>query len=163
MALWRSLGRAAPAYSQRYHTQKQSISKGTPPNHGVPFRIADPAKTPLVTPSRSPAQKTHKPQVNSQSPITPKRYENVQTGDLDPRGIETQHIASRPVWRYASNSRRDPTAKRRNRSASTGVPLPPNAAIETYQPSTRYARTHACAGAKTGQTQRRVGTQFTNI
>ncbi len=145
--LWRSLGRpqcgfhiSAPAYSQRYHTKKAVHIKRNATQSRCSFSYSRPRKNSGRNPVEIACQKTYKPQVNPQSPITPKRYENAQTGDLDSRGIETQPIASRSVWRYVSNSRRDPTAKRCTRNASTGDLPPPNAAIETARPAAQPPR-----------------------
>ena len=80
MALWRSLGRpqcgfhiSAPAFSPRYHIEEQTISKGTPTQHGVPFRIY---AAPIV-PRRDRHKETHKPEVNPISTITSVPFENV--------------------------------------------------------------------------------------
>ena len=52
-------------------------------------------------------KETDKSEVNPQSPITAQSHENALKAIPTPGGIETQDTASRPVWRSASNSRRD--------------------------------------------------------
>ena len=54
-------------------------------------------------------KETHKPEVNQPSPITARRLENARPAITTHGGTGTQHSASRPVWRYAANSRRDRT------------------------------------------------------
>ena len=44
-----------------------------------------------------------------------------------------------------------------------GVIQTQDPSIEMHRFAAEYARTHACAGAKTGQTQPFVGAQFTRI
>ena len=105
LTLWRSLGRAAPAYSPRkafqsqYDRAKEYNGRAASPVPRVP---ASP-----VTPSRS-------PQINAQTRSEPTKAYN-RTGTTRtheqrsrPGGIGTQAIASRPVCRHAANSRREP-------------------------------------------------------
>ena len=63
----------------------------------------------LFVPCRDRHKETHKPEVNQPSPITARQPENALMAITTHGGIGTEHNASRPVWRYASNSRRDRT------------------------------------------------------
>ena len=54
-------------------------------------------------------KETYNPEVNQPSLITVRRLENARMAISTHGGIGTQHPASRPVWRYAANSRRDRT------------------------------------------------------
>ena len=87
-------GRAAPnvlpAVSYRISKPYQ---KERPPNTAFLFVYAAP-----IVPRRDRHKKTHKPKVNQTSPITAQSHENVLRRSR-PGGIETQHPASRPVWR----------------------------------------------------------------
>ena len=81
------------------------------PHHGAPFRITNPGRNSVGI-----TAKKRKPEVNPQSPITAPTLENAPLA-IPTCGIETQDIASRPVWRSAANSRREPNAKHHNRNA----------------------------------------------
>ena len=177
----------APTYSPRHHSKKVVYIKRNATQSRRSFSYSRPRKGSGRNPVGIACPKTHKPQVNPQSPITPKRQENALTGDPDPRGIETQHIASRAVWRYASNSRREPSAKRPDRNARTAAQHTQSAATEPHgrrEPRAKHrdraarldaliprtpifripnylrrspARTNARAGAITGRHCRRAG------
>ena len=54
-------------------------------------------------------KETDKPEVNRRSPITAQSHENALKAIPTHGGIGTERRASRPVWRYAANSRRDRT------------------------------------------------------
>ena len=78
-------------------------------------KAAPPAPFSVLRPPRPPATPSGSPQRNGQTRSEPTKADNRRAprertnGDLDPRGIETQDTASRPVWRKAANSRRDRT------------------------------------------------------
>ena len=75
-------------------------------------------------------KETHKPEVNQPSSITARQPENALPAISTHGGTETEHPASRPVWRYASNSRRD-----RTQDISTGT-------YDRREPSTTARITH---------------------
>ena len=54
-------------------------------------------------------KETDKSEVNRRSPITAQSHENALKAIPTHGGIGTERRASRPVWRYAANSRRDRT------------------------------------------------------
>ena len=126
MALWRSLGRAAPAYSPRKTLHSQcayaQMHSATPP---TPF-------------SASPSTSLGSPQINAQAqseltrPDNRTSSENMLKAIPTHGGIEMQHTASRPVWRYAANSRRELNARHPNRNAERGVNQTPDIPIETH-------------------------------
>ena len=143
MALWRRFGGAAavrlphfaPTDSPRKTLQSQCSHAKThsaaPP---TPFSVS---RVPFVL-RRDRHKETHKPEVNPQSPITARQPENARMAITTHGGTGTQPPASRPVWRYAANSRRDrtqnaaiepytgrePSTKRDNRTASPRRPAP---------------------------------------
>ena len=104
------------------------------------------------------------PQVSQQSPITTLTLENALLAIPTHAGIGMQRRASRPVWRYASNSRRDRTqnisiethnrhemsAKRGDRT-STPDKLIPRTPIPNYAfriaPSPREPKPARCSAA----------------
>ena len=69
-------------------------------------------------------KETYNPEVNQPSPITARRLENALRAISTHGGLGTQHPASRPVWRYAANSRREPNARHSNRTARPAEPTP---------------------------------------
>ena len=106
-------------------------------------------------------KETYNPEVNQPSLITARRLENARMAISTHGGIGTQHPASRPVWRYAANSRRD---RAQNTPTGTYARRKPNArhSNRTARPADRPpARTIPSAGATTGQTQHCAGAQFT--
>ena len=69
-------------------------------------------------------KETYNPEVNQPSLITARRLENARMAISTHGGIGTQHPASRPVWRYAANSRRD---RAQNTPTGTYARRKPNA------------------------------------
>ena len=105
-------GRAAPNGLPAENTAKLMRSR-----KNALCRAADSVLRSLRSP-RSPVpfvlrrdrhKETHKPEVNQPSSITARQPENALLAITTHGGIGTEHNASRPVWRYASNSRRDRT------------------------------------------------------
>ena len=82
MAPWRSLGRAAPAYSPRKTPQSQY-------DHAKAHSAAPPTPFPrsprLPVLRRDRRQKTRNPEMNKPSPITAPTIRERTNGDLDPR------------------------------------------------------------------------------
>ena len=111
-------------------------------------------------PSGSPPENTQ----SRNEPTKPDNHatsENARMAISTHGGIGTQHIASRSVWRYAANSRRDRTQD---------IPIgtydrrePDERHFDRTSPPRRTvpARTIPSAGAKTGGTQHCAGPQFT--
>ena len=67
-------------------------------------------------------KKTHKPKLNQLSAITAPTIRERTTGDLDPRRNRNVSFRKPSCLARASNSRRDPNAKRRERAARQACP-----------------------------------------
>ncbi len=191
---WRSLGRVAPAYSQRKTRQSQydhAKAHLRPTADSVPRLFRFPAFPRLLRP---PSGSPHENAQSRSEPTKPDNHatsENARMAISTHGGIGTQHIASRPVWRYAANSRRDraqdiPIGTYDRRDRTQDIPRGTHdrrdrtqtIPIETHdrrEPDERHfdrtspprrtapARTIPSAGAKTGGTQHCAGPQFTNL
>ena len=109
---WRSLGRVAPAYSPRKTRQSQydhAKAHLRPTADSVPRLFRFPAFPRLLRP---PSGSPHENAQSRSEPTKPDNHatsENARMAISTHGGIGTQHIASRSVWRYAANSRRDRT------------------------------------------------------
>ena len=102
LTLWRSLGRAAPAYSPQKALQGQCGCAKAHKSHAV-----SPVPPVPGNPSRSPAKNG---QTQSEPTKADNRTNTARTREWRsrPGGTGTQAIASRPVCRNAANSRREP-------------------------------------------------------
>ena len=156
---WRSLGRGRSAASTFCPSVLPAENTSTPicllKNALIPRRrLRSPRSFVLCRDRR---QKTHKPEVNQQSPITEPTIQERTTGDLDPRRNRNEAYRSPSCLALASSSKREP-------NAISGIPQPPGAAMKPPTPRrTAPARTHASAGTISGRHKRRAGAQFTPI
>ena len=133
----RLFGAVWGAQPQRTPRGKHSKANAVTQKRTLPRRLRSPR--PFVSPSGSPPENA---QARSE-PTKPDNHatsENARMAIPTHGGIGTEHPASRPVWRYASNSRRDPTAERRNRN---GTPRRPAPARTTSQPELKPAKRNA--------------------
>ena len=100
-------------------TQKRTYTAPPPPFPVFPFVLR-----------RDRHKETHKPEVNQPSSITARQPENALPAISTHGGTGTEHPASRSVWRYTANSRRD-----RTQGISTGT-------YDRREPSTTARITH---------------------
>ena len=105
-------GRAAPNGLPAENAAKPIWSRknALPPRRRLrsPFPPFSAFPRPFVL-RRDRHKETRNPEVNQPSSITARQPENALMAITTHGGIGTEHNASRPVWRYASNSRRDRT------------------------------------------------------
>ena len=118
----------------------------------------------------------HKPEVNPQIPITAPPIRERTNGDLDPRNRNARYrkpsclaLRRQTAGVIERKTLRDKRHDRRDRTQNTPIETPTRHKTntecrdETASPRRPApARTNACAGAKTGQTQHFVGAQFTD-
>ena len=112
-------GRAAPNGLPAENAAKPIWSRknALPPRRRLrsPFPPFSAFPRPFVL-RRDRHKETYTTEVNPQSPITARQPENALMAITTHGGTGTEHNASRPVWRYAANSRRD-----RTQDISTGT------------------------------------------
>ena len=179
MALWRRFGGGRSAAST-FSPQRTPRGKHGKANTITQKRTYTAPPTPFPVPlvlCRDRRQKTRKPEVNPQSRIIVRTFENARMAITTHGGIGTQHIASRFSFpdegketgvierktfqqermagvRGAQNAtcrETPPLSGEATHIAATGTPRPAD------QPP---ARTIPSAGAATGQTQPFAGAQF---
>ena len=109
-------------------TNQHTITKEAPTQCGASFRISG-FRSNSVGIAIKNIQFQSEP-AKQDNPMPPRERTN---GAPAPRGTETEPPASRPVWRYAANSRRDPNAKRPNRTANACRSRPPRNRNETFR------------------------------
>ena len=106
--LWRSLGRAAPAYSPRKTRQSQyACAKTHSASPPTPFSV--PAFPRLLRPPSGSPHENAQARSELIKPDNRTTLENALMAITTHGGIGTEHNASRSVWRYAANSRRERT------------------------------------------------------
>ena len=109
---WRSLGRVAPAYSPRKTRQSQydhAKAYLRPTADSVPRLFRFPAFPRLLRPPSGSPHENAQARSELIKPDNRTTLENALMAITTHGGIGTEHNASRSVWRYAANSRRERT------------------------------------------------------